>query len=53
MITYVCTHLDTPYTGNISGGKFWRTIQVKAVGEQKFGEKATVSTYANTFSVYL
>ena len=28
------------------GGKFWRTMQVKAIGEEKFGEKATVSAYA-------
>ena len=28
------------------GGKFWRTIQVIAIGEEKFGEYATVSAYA-------
>ena len=29
-----------------SKGKFWWTIQVKASGEEKFGEQATVSAYA-------
>ena len=31
--------------GNIWQGKFWQTIQVKAIGKEKFGEQATVSAY--------
>ena len=32
--------------------KFWRTVQVKAIGEEKFGNSATVSSYAKyTFGV--
>ena len=34
------------YTGNIWQGKFWQTMQVKAIGKEKFGEQATVSVYA-------
>ena len=35
-------------------GKFWQAIEVKAIGEKKFGKEATVSTcMPNTFSVYL
>ena len=26
-------------------GKFWQTIQVKPIGEEKFGKGATVSAY--------
>ena len=34
--------------------KIWWTIQVKAIGEEKFGEYATVSAYAkNIFSVFV
>ena len=32
------TGIVLPYTGNIWWGKFWQTIQVKAIGEEKFGE---------------
>ena len=28
------------------GGIFWQTMQVKAIGKEKFGEKTTVSAYA-------
>ena len=31
--------------GNIWQGKFWQTMLVKAIGEEKFGEQATVSTH--------
>ena len=34
-----------PYMGNIWQVKFWQNMQVKAIGEQKFGERATVSAY--------
>ena len=27
-------------------GKFWQTIQVKAIGEEKFDESAAASAYA-------
>ena len=38
-----------PYTG-----KFWRTIQVKAIGKENFGEDAKVSAYAKyIFTVYV
>ena len=30
---------DVPYTG-----KFWQTIQIRDIGEEKFGEEATVTT---------
>ena len=40
--------------GNIWQGKFWRTIQVKAIGEENCGEKATVSAYAKyVFRVFV
>ena len=42
-----------PYTGNIWHRKFWQSIQVKTIGKEKFGKKAIVNAYANTFSVYL
>ena len=34
---------------------FWQTIQVKAIGKEKFGEQATISAYAEQlhFLVYL
>ena len=41
-----------PYTGNIWQGKFLQTVQVKAIGEEKFAEYATVRAYAKyIFSV--
>ena len=41
-----------PYTGNIwRRGKFWRIMQVKAIGEEKIGESSV--HMPNTFSVYL
>ena len=27
-------------------GNIWQTVQVKAIGKEKFGEQATVSVYA-------
>ena len=30
----------------IGGVKSWQTVQIKAIGKEKFGEQATVSTYA-------
>ena len=27
------------------GGKFWRTMQMKAIGKEKFGKQAAVSAY--------
>ena len=35
------------------GGKFWRTIQVKAIGEEKLANKLQSVYMPNTFSVYL
>ena len=29
-------------------GKFWQPIQVKAIGEEKFGEQAKISAYAKS-----
>ena len=55
--------LDYYRTREIFGGiKFWRTIQVKAIDEENFGEQALVSAYAKyifvnigeeNFGVYL
>ena len=33
-----CMQLAIPYMENIWWEKFWRTIQVKAIGEEKFGK---------------
>ena len=40
-ITCKCMYIITvgiPYTENFGRGKFWQTIQVKAIGKEKFGE---------------
>ena len=37
--------------GVLDMGKFRQTIQVQAIGEEKFGEYATVSAYAFSVSV--
>ena len=29
---------QVPYMGIFGGGKLWRTVQVKDIGEEKFGE---------------
>ena len=45
--------ISLTYTGNIWRGKLWWrwTIQVKAIGKEKFGEQATVSAYQCCFSM--
>ena len=36
--TCVKFRCEVPYMGNIWRGKFWRTMQVKAIGKEKFGK---------------
>ena len=38
--------------GNIWRGKFWQTIQVKAIGEENLANKLQSVYVPNTFSVY-
>ena len=49
--TQPCVHTHILYiiyhTREIFGrGRFWQTMQVKAIGKEKFGKKATVIAYA-------